>query len=254
MSRKNILIGLVVIIVILALVMYSKNSPISTGINANSTSSPTTSTSKTSNTSGTVKIPKTIADIRATTNLNLPALDIFEPMLTLDLKGYSGVKITVEKVVFGRGDNVTSTGCTGLPNINFTTYLYPNGSLCISKGTVDGVPRGIVALHVLIENKGPYGFGGVDPFQLHYLRADVNGKMQDRFATALNGMTNNFLQPYTSKEVVLSYLVPQDQLNYDFLINYKTPLDPTPGKTVYDYSEQGLFLNFSTKALTIVKK
>ena len=263
MARKNIYIWVAVIILILAAYyLYFKNpklnNPISNGETASTTTSQSTPSTKTSTKTGTKSVPKTIGALleqsKNASSINYPNLDFIDTRTSFNLNNYNGVKVTIERIVFGRGEVVNSNGCSSILSPDFTAYFYPNGSICINQSDVDGAPHAIVSLHLLIDNSSQYGFGGIDLFKLHYLRADPSGAAKDKFAYPLLGLSNYNLKPYTSKEVVLSYIVPQDQLSYDFLTNYTGPMfGLPPGETVYKYSDQGLFINFSDKSISIVK-
>lgn len=184
---------------------------------------------------------------------NLPEIDFIDKRLVFPLKDFPNVKITIEKVVFGRGETVTSTGCSGIPNADFNAYLYP-GNICISDTKVDGSPRGIVAFHILVENNGQMGFGGVsNTLRLHYLRADSSGTPTHIFANPLMDLGSYYINSYSSKEIVLSYLVPENQLVYDLVAGYKEPSLEKRSLNVYDFSVNGLLVDFGSKSLKIVK-
>jgi hypothetical protein len=187
-------------------------------------------------------------------NTNYPELDFIDQRLSFSLKDFKDVKITIEKVVFGRGDSVTSTGCTGIPNANFSTYLYPGSGVCISADNVDGSPRGIVALHLLIDNNGQVGFGGnSNLLRLHYLRSDSSGSPSMRFAHALSGLASYYIEGYSSREVILSYLVPEDQQVFDLVSGYKTPLPENKSLNVYEFSDSGFFVDFQNNLIKRIK-
>lgn len=207
---------------------------------------------KTSQTSAGSK--QTVSKTTATKTSNLPDIEFIDKRISFLLKDFPDVKVTVEKVVFGRGETVTSTGCTGIPNANFSTYLYPGSGICISETEVNGKPRGIVAFHMFIENNGQIGFGGnPDTFKLHYLGYDSSGKTVHKFANQITDFSKNYINQFTSKEIILSFLVPEDQLVYDFVYEYKEPSLENKSLNVYDFSVNGLFVDFGTKTLKIVK-
>lgn len=185
----------------------------------------------------------------------LPELEIIDKRLAIGLKNYSNVDMTIDRVAIGRGEASVSTGCQGIPNTNFSTYLYPGSGVCIGAEEVDGVPRAILAVHALIENNGNYGFGGNGgAIVLHYLRASTLGKPVHRFAHPIWDLANYYIGPYSSKEVLLSYLIPEDQTAFDLLVDYGGLLEPNVGVDVYQSSAQGFFVDFKTKNLTLIKK
>lgn len=184
----------------------------------------------------------------------LAEIEFIDKRIVFPLKNYPQVKVTIEKVVFGRGETVQSTGCSGVPNANFSTYLYPGSGVCISNKTVDGVPLGIVALHILIENNGSVGFGGnSDTLRLHYLRSDSAGAPAYRFAYPLSGLAGYYIEGYSSREVILSYLVPQDQSVFNFVADYKEPIEGGGISNVFNYSANGLQIDFGSDSLKVVK-
>jgi len=185
---------------------------------------------------------------------NLPNIDFIDERIIFPLKDFPDVKVTIEKVAFGRGETVVSTGCSGIPNTNFSTYLYPGSGICISADKVDGSPRGIVAFHLLVENNGNIGFGGnSDILKLHYLRSDSTGKPSYRFAYPVMGLASYYISGYSSKEMILSYLVPEDQLIFNLVSGYKEPIQAVGTSSVYDFSTNGLLVDFGLKNINVVK-
>lgn len=259
MTNKNIytIVGLV-IIVLAGIIIARSNKTELVLDNAESetkTEEQSTVTKTAVKSSGATKVTKeSIVSAPSVINTtNLPEIDFINKRTALDLKNFPKVKLTIEKVAFGRGDAVISTGCSGIPNANFNSYLYP-GSICLNKTDVDGSPRGIVAFHVLIENNGEIGFGGnSNVVKLHYLRSDASGKPVSKFATPLIDMDKYYINQYASKVVILSYLVPEDQMVYDLVIGYKEPALENRGLNVYDSSIHGFLVDFGTKNLKIVK-
>lgn len=183
-----------------------------------------------------------------------PEMDFIDKRLSLNLAGFDNVKFTIEKVAFGRGDAAVSTGCSGVPNANFSVYLFPGSGICISADKVDGANRGIVAFHVLVENNGNIGFGGnSDLIKLHYLRSGTGGEVVHRFAYPILGLASYYINSYSSRNIVLSYLVPEDQNVYDLIIGYKEPAIEERSLDVYRFSSNGLLINFTTDDLKVVK-
>jgi hypothetical protein len=183
-----------------------------------------------------------------------PEMDFIDKRLFFNLAGFDNVKLTIEKIAFGRGDASMSTGCSGIPNANFSTYLYPGSGICISADKVDGAGRGIVAFHILVENNGNIGFGGnSNLIKLHYLRSGSGGEVAHRFAYPINGLASYYINGYSSRSIILSYLVPEDQLVYDLLVGYKEPSIEERSLDVYKFSSNGLLLNFGTKDIELVK-
>ena len=259
MQNKKIYLWVVVVIIIVAgYYLYSKKTPteqeptVDEAGNTSETTQTSGSTSKTGSKTTTKTIGALIAETKNATNTKLPDLDFINTRTVVNLKSYNNVKITIEKVSFGRGEIVNSNGCSKPLDANFTTYFYPQGTVCIGDANVDGAPHGLVSLLILVENGGYLGFGGTDLFKLHYLRADQAGIAKDKFAFPLLSMSNYYLQPYTAKEIVLTYVVPEDQLSYDFLVNYTVPITGV-NKDVYQYSDQGLFIDFKAKTIAVVK-
>ena len=264
MKNKNIywIAGVVVVILIAFFAFRPKTSaPSPAGTNeengatsttensAVSGSKQTQSATKSSSKQNSAKTSPTIS----VTAASLPALDFIDKRIVFPLKDFPNVKITIEKVVFGRGDTVKDTGCTGILNADFSAYLYP-GSICISDAKIDGSPRGIVAIHALIENNGGIAFGGSsDLLKLNYSRPDSAGNLVFKFAYPLKGLASYYINGFSSKEMVLSYLVPEDQLVFNLVSGYK---DPAPGNkdlNVYNFSTSGLLVDFGSKSLKIIK-
>lgn len=255
MKNKNIyiIVGIVVIILIaiLALKPGSSIAPskevgeTGSNLNTGNTGSKTTKATETS--------PKSTTNTSSASNF--PSIDFIDKRIYFEPSDFKNVKITIEKVAFGRGETVTSTGCSGIPNADFSTYLYPGSGICINESKVDGSPKGIVAFHVLIENNGQVGFGGSSNiFRLHYLRPDpASGKPVHKFANPLTDLSDHYINQFSSKEVILSYLVPEDQLVYDFVYGYKEPLLENKTLNVYDFSVNGFLVDFSSKNIKLVK-
>lgn len=264
MKNKNTYIAVAVVVIILLAILALKSNKASAPENTAAQNQPSNNSTgnNTANTSGkisnVVKIGQRPGTTKPATGIgtvsNLPDLDLIDKMLTLNLKDYPDVRITIEKVAFGRGAAIISPKCSGVPNVNFSTYLYPGDSICINPFMVDGSPGGIVAFHLLIENKGQLGFGGnSSTFKLHYIRANSSGALVNKFASALIDLGSYYLNPYTSKEVVFSYMVPQDQLVYDFVAGYNPPTIETKDLNAYDFSSNGILVDFSSNSLKIVK-
>lgn len=259
--RKNIfiIVGIVIVILIAFFSLRPNKSiaPSETEGDASSTSGTSTSGSGTKTSPKTSQTSKTSSKSTTQTAVktsNLPEIDFINKRLVFPLKDFPDVKITVEQVVFGRGDAAMSTGCSGIPNADFSTYLYPGSGICLSTEKVDGSPRGIVALHILVENNGNIGFGGnSNLLMLHYLRSDSSGTPVHKFAYPIMGLGSYYVNGYSSKEMILSYLVPENQLVYDFVYGYKEPLVENKTLNVYDFSINGLQIDFGTKNIKIVK-
>lgn len=262
MKNKNayIIIGVIVVILIVFFALKSNvsaPSPEEKQEKANATSSAVSSTgSKQTGNTGTAA-KQTAAKISATKSAavpNFPEIDFIDKRITFPLKDFPGVIIIIEKVAFGRGDAAISTGCGGIPNTNFSTYLYPGSSICLGNADVDGSPRGIVAFHILVENKSNIAFGGnSDTLKLHYLRSDSAGKPVYRFAYPIKGLGDYYINGYSSKEIIISFLVPEDQLLFNLVAGYKEPFVENKTLNVYDFSTNGLLVDFGSKILKIMK-
>ena len=265
MKDKNIYIIAGVVVIILAIVFFAKPKetigPTGEGtedqnkVEDRSNTSNTGTVTKTNPSGQTIKASQNTTTKILTSNFtaNLPSLDFIDKVTSLSIKDFPGAKITIQKIAFGRKDAVISAKCGGIPNANFSIYLYP-GEICISDSEVDGSPRGIVSFHVLLENNGQIGIGGnPNTFRLHYLRSDSSGKPVHRFAYPLIDIESYYVNSYSSKEMMFSYLVPEDQLIYDFVVGYKE--SPTENKTlnVYDSSTNGLLVDFGSKTIKVVK-
>lgn len=188
----------------------------------------------------------------ATSPKKLPEMDFMDKRISFPLKNYPDVKVNVEQVVFGRGNAVLSESCSGIPNANFA-FLFPKGNMCINNTEVDGSQSGIVAVHLIIENNSQYGFGGnADVLRLSYLRQGA-GQLAYKFARPLIDLGSYYLNPYSSKRVMLSYLVPEDQLVFNLVSGYKEPLVENRTLNVFDFSTDGLLVDFQNKILKIVK-
>lgn len=260
MKNKNIytIIGLVIIVLAgIIIVRSNKTSPVSQNpeqkietSDQSSVSKPATKSSPTTKGGqSSVSSPVVVRN-----SVDLPDIDFINQRVSLNLKDFPDVKMTIEKVAFGRGETVVSTGCSGIPNANFSTYLYPGSGICIGKSEVDGSPMGVVAFHVLLENNGQFGFGGnANAIKLHYLRSDASGKPVSKFAIPLIDMGSYYINQSASKVVVLSYLVPEDQLIYDLVVGYKEPSLEKKGLNVYDFSTNGFLTDFGSKTLKIIK-
>lgn len=262
MINKNVYIIVGVLVFVLLIIFATKSKETTPAITnqtnkteetksaTNTTSSnpqTTTQTNKTQPTGATKTTP-------ALKTANFPEIDFIDRRITFELEDFPNVKLNINRVVFGRGETVTSTGCSGIPNANFSTYLYPGSGICISSEKVDGSPRGIVAFHLLIENNGNIGFGGnSDTLKLHYLRLDSAGKPVYRFATPLMGLGSYYINGYSSREIILSYLVPEDQLIFNLVSGYKEPAPEKKTLNVYDFSTDGLLIDFTSKILKIIK-
>jgi hypothetical protein len=255
-KKVYIAIGIVAVVLVLFLASRPKNPitpPSSSEETGNTQNTPGTS-SKTSQTTKTTQSKTTVKTASVTTNENFPDMDFIDKRLVFSLKDFPNVKVTVERVAFGRGDAAISTGCTGVPNADFSAYLYPGSGICLGSDKVDGSPRGIVAFHMLIQNNSSVGFGGnSDVLRLQYLRSDSTGKPVYRFAYPLSGLTSYYIEGYSSKEVILSYLVPEDQLVFNLVSGYKEPTLENKTLNVYDFSTNGILIDFSSKTLKIVK-
>lgn len=255
---KNKYIALIILVVVVAIgaFAYSTNK-ISLNFNGSveEKTNENTPTDTTDTKGTTVKTTKTnTVKVPATQTKTLPEIEFINPVLSFNLANYDKVKFTIERVAFGRGDASTSTGCQGIPNTNFSTYLYPGSGICLGDAKVDGANRGIVAFHILIENNGQYGFGGdSNALKLHYLRSGSGGEITHRFAYPLNGLASYYLNPFSSKVVILSYLVPEDQRVFDLLVNYKAPSLENQTLNVYSNSTNGLLADFNSKSLKLVK-
>jgi hypothetical protein len=258
MKNTKLIIVVVVVLALVALALARSVKPGEVGVDGGSSTSTgsistqnTKPTTKSSN-AGTIK--STLIKTAATES-GLPEIEFLDKTLSFPMPGYDGVNIRVQKIAFGRGDAVNSTGCQGIPNTNFSTYLYPGNGICIPAKTVDGVPRGILAIHLLIENNGRYNFGGnTSTLKLHYLRIGSTIKPVHKFADALSSLENYNITPYSSKEVVLSYLVPEDQKQFDLLFDYKGVILPDPAHNVYTDSNGGLFIDFSKKTFELISR
>lgn len=185
--------------------------------------------------------------------VSYPEVEFLDKRTVFNLKDFPGAKFTIEKVVFGRGNLVISPECQGVPNTNFTTYLYPGSRACIKESVVDGSPVGILAFHLLVENNGNVAIGGTDILKLHYLRSDPAGSPQFRFATPLIDLRSYYINGYSSKNIILSYLVPEDQLVYNLVAGYKEPSIENRTLNIYDFSKNGILIDFKSKNLTVVK-
>lgn len=258
--KKNIfiIVGIIIIILIAFFSLRPNESiaPSETEKGASSTGDTTSingtkTSSKTSQTKTSSKSTTQTAVVKTST---YPEIDFINKRVVFPLKDFPDVKVTVEQVVFGRGDAAMSTGCSGIPNADFSTYLYPGSGICLGTEKIDGSSRGIVAFHVLVENNGNIGFGGnSDLLMLHYLRSDSSGTPTHRFAYPIMGLGSYYINRYSSKEIIISYLVPENQLVYDFVYGYKEPLVENRTLNVYDFSINGLQIDFGTKNIKIVK-
>jgi len=254
-NRKvYIIIGVVVIIAVVIFVM--KSGGIKTALenmeNQNKTSNKAPDATQT--TKNTQKGTSKVSATNSSAALNFPEIDFIDKRIAFPLKDFPGLKITVEKVVFGRKSATISPGCSGIPNANFVTYLYPGSNICVSDSKVDGSPRGIVAFHLLVENNGQIGFGGnSNALKLHYLRSDPSGRPVHKFATPLIGLESYYVNQSSSKKIILSYLVPEDQLVYEFIAGYKEPPLENKSLNIYDFSVNGLLVDFGSKDLKVIK-
>jgi hypothetical protein len=267
MKNKNIYIIVAVVVVIGALVILNKQNnaspiPESTAnqkTTAEGKSAPNTKSTnvgvKSIQTTKTVQKQSTVSGTTVVNSApNLPNLDFIDKRISLKLKDYPDVRITIEKIAFGRRGSIISPKCNGVPNADFGIYLYPDENTCINDFKVDGAPGGIVAFHILIDNKGQLGFGGSSNiFKLHYLRTDSSGQLVHKFASPIIDLSSYYLNPYTSKEVVFSYMVPEDQLLYDFVSGYKAPDFGNKSLNVYEFSSNGFLVDFASKNIKMVK-
>lgn len=260
MKNKNIyiLVGAVVVILVIFLAVKPKATEAPSIQNTEDGKTPSTSvtTSKPSQT-GTKSATKSQNQTSKTDYVapsKLPNIDFMDQRLSFSVKDFPKVKITIEKVAFGRGETVISSGCTGIPNADFSAYLYPGNEICISDAKVDGAPRGIVAFHLLVENNGDIGFGGnSDTFKLHYLRSGASGGPVYKFAHPLIDLASYYVKWYSSEEIILSYLVPEDQLVFNLVSGYKEPISGNGISNVYDFSTNGILVDFGSRTLKIVK-
>ena len=263
MENKNtyLAIGAIIVVVLVIVFLIKPNTPTKAPTEADNqegvaSSTPTQSSGKKAPVAKTTSanLPATKASVAIAPVVSYPEIDFINQELVTKVSDFSDVKITIEQIVFGRGNAAISTGCTGIPNINFSTYLYPGNSICLSSEAIDGAPRGILAFRLLVENNGNIGFGGnPDTFLLHYTRADTTGTVKDKFAHPLADFSNYYIAGYASKQVVLSYLVPEDQLTYDLISGYQGPSLENKNLSIYDLSESGIFIDFGSKNIKIVK-
>lgn len=262
-NKKYLYLGVVAVLIIIAISLYSGRNDEESGLTQNATTTDIDILTNNSNQGqtqvGSKTLSKTSSTVKSTqtdmskTPTSQPEIELINLWLAFKLKKYSNVDTTLEKVVFGRGDAAISTGCSGIPNANFSTYLYPGSGICLGEAVVDGTKRGIVAIHMLIENNGNYGFGGnSDVMRLHYLRATSSGKAAHRFAYPISGLGSYYIQPYSSKEVILSFVVPEDQINFDLLFDYKGELSPDLSQNVYTNSSGGIFIDFEKKTVSLI--
>jgi hypothetical protein len=252
MNKRNLLIVICLVIVIVLVFLLKKNpDTVSNNQNATTTSQvvkKTISTNTQTNTNS-PSLTKTSAP-----SIGFPEIEFIDKKINLPLKNYSSVVISIDQIVFGRGNSVISPGCSGGPSSNYSTYFYPVAGTCITSDPVDGSPRALLAINAIIQNNGPANFGGIaDVVKLHYLRATSDGKPVHKFAYPISSLATYTISPYSSKQVILSFLVPEDEQVFDLLINYSGELSPDVSKDVYQSSIQGLFINFKTKSVTIVK-
>jgi hypothetical protein len=260
MKNQKILIGAGIVIIVLVLLLAFKNGEVTAPTETKEAGAPKAGLQTSKGTTNTKTSPSTgqtttkTASVTGVKVSNLPEIDFIDKRLAFELKDYPGVKMTIEKVVFGRGEKVTSTGCSGIPNANFSTYLYPGSGICISESEVDGSERGVIAFHVLVENNSNFGFGGnSNVLRLHYLRSDSSGKPVDRFAHPLNDLSAYYINGYSSRDIILSYLVPEDQMVYQLVSGYKDPLYENKTLNVFDFSTNGFLIDWTTKSIKLVK-
>lgn len=257
-NKKYLVVGAVAIVVVILIILQTgSGKEAANSDSATSTMETTTvkkpSVSKPKTGAGTSQSPSTLIKTNVAPS-GYPEIEFIDKVLSFPVPNYDRVNVRVQKVAFGRGDAAQSTGCKGVPNTNFASYLYPGDSICIGSDSVDGASRGILALHMLIENNGSYNFGGnAKTIELHYLRANADGVSAHRFAYPLNSLAAYNITPYNSREVILSYLVPEDQTNFDLLFDYKGTPSPDLSQNVYGSASGGLFINFSSKSISLIK-
>ena len=259
-NKKYLIAGVVIVAIVIVLVVGNKEAE--KAVNDESVASTTETVvkkpqikpvSKPKAETDTSKSPSTLIKTN-TAPSGYPEIEFIDKTLSFPLPNYDRINVRAQKVVFGRGEATASTGCQGIPNTNFAAYLYPGDGICISNDLVDGAPRGIIALHLLIENNGNYNFGGNSKvMQLHYLRASSSGAPVHRFAYPLNSLASYNIVPYSSKEIILSYLVPEDQPNFNLLFDYTGVLSPDLSQNVYANASGGLFIDFKNKTVSLIK-
>jgi|SRR3989344_1560763 len=252
MKNKFWIGGILVVVVLLAIFALKNGGEKApdTTLDATEQTSSKTATPKSTNTS---KTPSSLVQTNSTPT-GLPEIEFIDKILSFSLKNYDKVNVRIQKVAFGRGDATESTGCQGIPNTNFSAYLYPGSSVCLGNDLVDGSKRGILAIHLLIENNGNYNFGGnAGTMRLHYLRSNAEGVPVHRFAYPLTSLASYNIGSYSSREIILSYLVPEDQQFFNFLIDHSGELPSDISKNVYQNATQGVSINFKTKIISIVK-
>ncbi|MEK7117762.1 MAG: hypothetical protein AAB861_03235, partial [Patescibacteria group bacterium] len=177
-NKKYLITGIIVFVIAVVLVVRSNETEKAVNDERDATTTETVvkkpqvkPASKPRTETDTSKSPSTLIKTN-TAPSGFPEIEFIDKTLSFPLPNYDRINVRAQKVVFGRGEATASTGCQGIPNTNFAAYLYPGDGICISNDLVDGAPRGIVALHLLIENNGNYNFGGNSKvMQLHYLRA-----------------------------------------------------------------------------------
>jgi len=258
-NKKYLIAGAVLVAIVLIVMVGSyatddrEDNEVATSTVETTAQKPSAPKIQSKNTGTADKAPSTLIKTNMAPS-GFPEIEFIDKILSFALPNYERINVRVQKIAFGRGEAAASTGCKGIPNTNFSTYLYPGSGICISNDLINGVPRGILALHLIIENNGSYNFGGnAKVMQLHYLRASPGESATHRFAYPLNSLANYNIVPYTSKEVILSFLVPEDQKNFDLLFDYDGVPSLSLAQNVYADSKGGLFIDFSSKSLSHIK-